>query len=236
MARGTLLYEDGARRIYYSDDYLEFVYEFRGGAAEYDGETIPPLLTKPPLNMRISAALFRLLESNNIATHFIRPSGEGEMAAHITKTIPVAVVCRNVAAGSFAKRTGMPEGEILPTPVIEFNVQSDALRRRRAGSGTEIFTEITDGHVKIMFMRAIAANRVLESFFHGRGLALADWRTEFGVDQAGLIRICGALCPDTCRLWGRDFVEKLDKDRFRRTLRGGEADYEKALAIIAEKN
>ena len=39
----------------------------------------------------------------------------------------VEVIVRNLAAGSFCKRTGMKEGHVFSQPVIEFSYKSDEL-------------------------------------------------------------------------------------------------------------
>ncbi|HAJ20737.1 MAG TPA: phosphoribosylaminoimidazolesuccinocarboxamide synthase, partial [Rhodospirillaceae bacterium] len=41
--------------------------------------------------------------------------------------IPVEVVIRNVAAGSMAKRLGIPEGTPLPRSIVEYCYKSDEL-------------------------------------------------------------------------------------------------------------
>lgn len=232
MAGGALLSEDGGRRIYLSDDPARYIIEFRGGESEYDGDSIPALQSRPGYNLRIAAALFKLLESNGIATHFIRETGEREMETRRVKMFPVGIICRNISAGGFAARTGLPEGEVLPSPVIEFGIRESAIPGG-ARSGMEIFTEITDGHVKVMFSKTFTINKILRPLLYERGLALADFKLEFGMEAHGMILVCGALHPDTCRIWDRDFLEKIDKDRFRRALRGDDIAYAKVLSAIS---
>jgi phosphoribosylaminoimidazole-succinocarboxamide synthase len=232
MARGALLSEDGGRRIYLSDDPAKYIIEFLGGETEYDGDSIPARQSKPAYNLKIAAAIFKLLESNGLATHFIREAGEREMETRRVKTFPVAVICRNVSAGGFSARTGLPEGEMLPSPVVEFAVRKSAVPGG-GRSGIEIFTEITDGHVKVMFSKTYTINKILKTFLYERGLALADFKLEFGMEAHGAILVCGGLHPDTCRIWDRDLLEKIDKDRFRHALRGDDIAYMKVLTAIS---
>ena len=41
--------------------------------------------------------------------------------------VPLEVIIRNVAAGSFSKRFGVEEGTALKNPILEFSYKNDAL-------------------------------------------------------------------------------------------------------------
>jgi phosphoribosylaminoimidazole-succinocarboxamide synthase len=222
MIKGAEVFEGPDRRLFRTDDQEVLIYEFRGGAAPRDGEEIAPVPSKPERNLKIAALIFRLLESNGLRTYFIREDGGRAMDVRTTKYFPLLVTCRNAAAGRFAAKLGMPDGEALPMPVIEFLIDKRPMNMRPSAG---VFTEITEGDAKLMQSKMIAANNILRSFFKARGLVLADFAVEFGRDAEGYTLICGAITPDTCRLWLRDVHEKIDRDRFRRTLRGTEADY-----------
>ena len=43
--------------------------------------------------------------------------------------IPLEIVVRNIAAGSFSKRLGIEEGTPLNKPIVEFYYKDDALGR-----------------------------------------------------------------------------------------------------------
>ncbi|MFA6448715.1 MAG: phosphoribosylaminoimidazolesuccinocarboxamide synthase [bacterium] len=230
MNKGAQIYEGPGRRVFRTDDPNLLIYEFLDGAVTYDGEEAAAAPSKPERRLKISAILFNLLESNGLITHFAGVSGAREMKISATKHFPVVTICRNVAAGRFAERLGVPEGETLPMPVVEFNLDKHPLRTHPAG---EVITELSEGDVKIMQSKAITANKILKRFFRDKGLTLSDFGVEFGRDSDGRTRICGALTPDTCRLWRSDEFEKIDRDRFRRALRGTEADYIDVLNRIS---
>jgi phosphoribosylaminoimidazole-succinocarboxamide synthase len=230
MHKGAQIYDGPGRRIFRTDDPKLLIYEFADGAVLYDGEEAGAVSSKPSRNLKIAAIIFRLLESNGLLTHFVNEAGEREMAVHATKYLPVLVFCRNVAAGRFARRLGVPEGETLPTPVIEYYLDKHPLGTHPAG---EVITELTEGDVKLMQSKTITVNNILKPFFMERGLTLADFCIEFGRDLENRTRICGALTPDSCRLWLRDTFEKIDRDRFRRALHGNEAAYIDVLHRIS---
>ena len=71
--------------------------------------------------------LFDLLGKNGVEHHFIKKLSDREQLCKKVKIIPVEVVCRNIAAGSLAKKMGVEEGYVLKRPLVEFYYKSDAL-------------------------------------------------------------------------------------------------------------
>ena len=47
-------------------------------------------------------------------------------------------------------------------------------------------------------------------------IILVDFKIELGKTSDGKIILADEISPDTCRLWDKDTMKKLDKDRFRR--------------------
>ena len=43
------------------------------------------------------------------------------------QTVPLEVIVRNVAAGSFSKRYGVAEGTVFKAPTLEFSYKTDHL-------------------------------------------------------------------------------------------------------------
>jgi phosphoribosylaminoimidazole-succinocarboxamide synthase len=62
-----------------------------------------------------------------------------------------------------------------------------------------------------------AVNEILVDFFSEANLLLIDFKLEFGKfkDQ---IMLGDEFTPDGCRLWDKDTLNKMDKDRFRQDL------------------
>jgi len=147
--------------------------------------------------------------------------------------IPLEVVVRNIAAGSFSKRFGIEEGTPLERPLIEFYYKNDAL-------GDPL---VTDDHALILHLAtaddlaelrrlALAVNDLLVRRFREAGLILVDFKLEFGRLPSGEIVLADEISPDTCRLWDERTREKLDKDRFRRDLGGVEEAYQEVWARL----
>jgi phosphoribosylaminoimidazole-succinocarboxamide synthase len=155
--------------------------------------------------------------------------------------IPIAVVVRNVAAGSIEKRLGIKEGTRLPRSIIEYYYKNEAL-------GDPMVTEehITAfGWAATQDMDDIVAltlriNDFLTGLFLGVGITLIDFKIEFGrlwENEDVRIVLADEISPDNCRLWDSKTNEKMDKDRFRKDLGKVEEAYQevaKRLGILPE--
>ena len=72
---------------------------------------------------------------------------------------------------------------------------------------------------------AFKVNEALIEEFKKIGIKLVDFKIEFGRYKDEII-LADEISPDTCRLWGLETNQKLDKDRFRRDLGDVEEAYE----------
>ena len=72
--------------------------------------------------------------------------------------------------------------------------------------------------LKFMYELTDKINEALKELFLKANLILIDFKIEFGKDSEGNIILADEISPDTCRLWDKDTLKKLDKDRFRRDL------------------
>ncbi len=155
--------------------------------------------------------------------------------------IPLEVVIRNVAAGSLAKRFGIPEGTALPRSVVEYYYKSDELGDPMVSE--EHITAFGWANVQdlddIMSL-SLRINDFLSGLFLGVGIRLVDFKLEFGRlwnnDDMQIV-LADEISPDNCRLWDAKSGEKMDKDRFRRDLGGVEEAYQEVarrLGILPE--
>jgi phosphoribosylaminoimidazole-succinocarboxamide synthase len=134
--------------------------------------------------------------------------------------VPVECVVRNVCAGSMAKKLGIDEGKVLPTPVYELFYKSDALHDPMINESHAIALGWADADT-LAQMKALTlrVNDVLKPLFAQAGITLVDYKLEFGrrTDNHALV-LGDEFSPDGCRLWDAKTGEKMDKDRFRRDL------------------
>ena len=85
------------------------------------------------------------------------------------------------------------------------------------------------GDLEVLKEKARKVNEALFKFFDETGLILVDFKLEFGKEVNGKILLADEISPDSCRLWDKETLEKLDKDRFREDLGSVKAGYEKLL-------
>jgi phosphoribosylaminoimidazole-succinocarboxamide synthase len=202
----------------------------------------PPTITgKGVLNNRISEYLMVRLAEIGIPTHFVRRLNMREQLVREVEIIPVEVVVRNVAAGSFSKRFGVEEGAPLPRSIVEFCLKNDELADPLvAEEHITAFGWATTQDIDDMMQLSLRINDFLSGLFRGIGLRLVDFKLEYGrlwEEEEMRIVLADEISPDSCRLWDVQTDEKLDKDRFRRDLGRVEEAYQEVarrLGVLPE--
>jgi phosphoribosylaminoimidazole-succinocarboxamide synthase len=126
----------------------------------------------------------------------------------------------------------LKEGDSLSQPILEHCYKSDRL-------GDPMVNEFhiralgwaAAGDLKEIERLSFRVNELLRDFFDHRNLILVDFKLEFG-RYHGKIYLGDEICPDTCRLWEKDSLEKMDKDRFRRDLGKVEDAYQEVCRRV----
>ena len=227
-----LLYEGKAKEVFSTDDPDKLIIKYKNSLTAGNGAKKADMEGKGALNCRISNIIFGYLESNGVPTHFVREIDETAIEVKKVEIVPLEVIVRNVAAGSFSKRYGVEEGSALKCPVLEYSYKCDEL-------GDPL---INDYHIMALGLATreeldeIAAitfrvNELLKAFFDKVGVRLIDFKIELG-RYHGKIILADEISPDSCRLWEKGTDEKLDKDRFRRDMGGVLEAYERILKKI----
>ena len=149
--------------------------------------------------------------------------------------VPLEVIVRNIAAGSFSKRYGVEEGFVFETPTIEFSYKNDELGDPLMDEYHAIAMKIaTVEEIETIKKYAFCINEQLKAFWAECGVILVDFKLEFGRLMDGTIVLADEISPDTSRLWDSKTGEKLDKDRFRRDLGGVEDAYAEVMKRLTE--
>ncbi|MEH6948513.1 MULTISPECIES: phosphoribosylaminoimidazolesuccinocarboxamide synthase [Peribacillus] len=233
MEKRELLYEGKAKRIYATDNNEVVWVEFKDSATAFNGEKKSEIEGKGALNNQITSLLFAKLKEENIPSHFIEKISEREQLVKKVEIIPLEVVIRNTAAGSFSKRLGVEEGTPLKKPLVEFYYKDDSL-------GDPLLTEdhieeleiASREEIAILKEKGLEVDRVLSVFFEELGIKLIDFKLEFGKTSDGAILLADEISPDNCRFWDAKTNEKMDKDVFRRDLGNLTDAYKKILAKL----
>ena len=168
----------------------------------------------------------QILEKEGVPTHFVEELSDRETAVKKVEIVPLEVIVRNVAAGSFSKKLGIEEGTPLQIPTLEFSYKNDDLGDPMINDYYAIAIGVaTREEIDRITELVFKVNEVLKAYFLERGIELIDFKVEFG-RYHGEIILADEISPDTCRLWDVNTHAKLDKDRFRRDLGNVEDAYE----------
>lgn len=234
MEKQTLLYEGKAKKVYTTEDERYYIVSYKDDATAFNGEKKGTILGKGVVNNRMSNIMCRMLEENGIETHYVEELNDRETVVKAVEIVPLEVIVRNVAAGSFSKRFGVEEGTVLKNPTLEFCLKDDALGDPMINDYHILALGIaTPEELQIMSAMTFKINALLKEYFDKIGVKLIDFKIELGrVD--GKIILADEISPDTCRFWDKETNKKLDKDRFRRDMGGVEEVYAEMLNRVTK--
>jgi phosphoribosylaminoimidazole-succinocarboxamide synthase len=222
----AMLYEGKAKQVFATDDPDRVIVRYKDDATAFNAQKRGTVAGKGEVNNAVTALLYPELETYGVPTHFLARLSEREQLVRRVRIVPVEVIVRNRAAGTFASRYGVEEGRPLDPTVIEFCLKSDALGDPPMNAATAVaLGHASEDELETLFDLAAEVNDYLIARFAAAGLDLIDFKLEFGVTGDGELVLADEISPDTCRLWDAETGEKLDKDRFRRDLGGVEEAY-----------
>ncbi|HAZ43823.1 MAG TPA: phosphoribosylaminoimidazolesuccinocarboxamide synthase [Cyanobacteria bacterium UBA11369] len=234
------LYEGKAKILYSTDDPEVLLTHYKDDATAFNAQKRGSIVGKGEINAKIASRLFQVMEANGIPTHFIDQPAPNQMRVKAVKILPLEVVVRNIAAGSLCKQTGLPEGKVLPQPLVEFYYKNDPLGDPLLTRDRLFLLELaTESQVEQIVKLALQINAILQDFFSQCGITLVDFKLEFGTDSQQQILLADEISPDTCRLWDAKETDPnrrvLDKDRFRRDLGNVESAYQQVLERVLQQ-
>lgn len=225
MQKLDQLYEGKAKKVFKTDDPDVLIVDYKDDATAFNGEKKGTIVGKGVINNKMSNRVHQLLEEKGVPTHYIQELSDRETAVKKVEIVPLEVIVRNVAAGSFSKRLGVPEGTAFEEPTVEFSYKNDELGDPLINDYFAAALKLaTWDEIRTIQDYAFKINDVLKEYFLQAGIKLIDFKIEFGRFH-GQIILADEISPDTCRLWDVNTNEKLDKDRFRRDLGNVEEAY-----------
>ncbi len=236
MKKGEQLYEGKAKKVFATDDPDIVIVDYKDDATAFNGLKKGTIAGKGVINNKMSNMMFRIMEQHGIPTHYVEELSDRETAVKKVQIVPLEVIIRNTAAGSFSKRYGVPEGKKLPVTVFEFSYKNDELGDPLLNDYHALAMELaTPEEIETIKRMAFKVNDVMKEFFAALNIDLIDFKLEFGRFK-GQIILADEISPDTCRFWDKTTGEKLDKDRFRRDLGGVEDAYKEVFARLTGGN
>jgi phosphoribosylaminoimidazole-succinocarboxamide synthase len=218
MEKQKLLAQGKAKSMYETDSESVLLMEFRDDASAFDGKKMSALNNKGKVNNQFNAFILDLLAKQGIETHFIETISTHESLVKKLDMFPIECVVRNRATGSLCRRLGVEDGLILDPPLFEFFLKDDALGDPLINENHILsFKWASQSDIDEMKRLTFQVNEILRALFDKANLILVDYKLEFGKFE-GRVLLGDEFTPDGCRLWDKDTLEKLDKDRFRQDL------------------
>ena len=220
--RRKKIYEGKAKILYEGPEPGTLIQYFKDDATAFNAQKKAVLEGKGVINNRISEFVMTKLNNIGVQNHFIKRLNLREQLIREVEIIPLEVVCRNVVAGSMAKRFGLPEGQQLPRSIIEFYYKNDALEDPMVTEEhITAFNWANTQEIDDILAMTLRVNDFLSGMFAAVGITLVDFKIEYGrlfEGEFSRVILADEISPDSCRLWDAATNEKLDKDRFRRDL------------------
>lgn len=235
MEKKEQLYEGKAKKVFRTENPEELIVSYKDDATAFNGLKKGTIVGKGVINNKMSNLLMQKLEKAGIPTHFVKELNDRETVVKRVSIVPLEVIVRNIAAGSFSKRYGVEEGEVFASPTIEFSYKNDDLGDPLINDYHAIALKLaTEEEIETIKKYSFAVNEQLKAFWKECGVTLVDFKLEFGRLSDGTIVLADEISPDTCRFWDAKTGEKLDKDRFRRDLGGVEEAYDEIMKRLSE--
>ena len=230
MERRSQLYEGKAKKVYETDDPNLLIVSYKDDATAFNGLKKGTITGKGEINNKMSNLLMQYLEKNGIPTHFVKEISDRDTMVKKVSIVPLEVIVRNIAAGSFSKHYGVEEGAVFDQPTIEFSYKNDELGDPLINEYHAMALKLaTRDEIETIKAYSFKIDKLLKDFWLTCGITLVDFKLEFGKTADGDIVLADEISPDTCRLWDSATGEKLDKDRFRRDMGGVEEAYAEVM-------
>ena len=230
MEKKEQLYEGKAKKVFATENPDYVIVSYKDDATAFNGLKKGTIAGKGVINNKMSNTMMQMLEKKGIPTHFVEQIDDRNTVVKKVQIVPLEVIIRNVAAGSFSKKYGVAEGTLLANPTIEFSYKNDELGDPLLNTYHALALKLaTKEEIETIEKMAFAINEAMKEFFKQLNIDLIDFKLEFGRFK-GEIVLADEISPDTCRFWEAGSWDttkhvSLDKDRFRRDLGGVEDAY-----------
>lgn len=240
MQKLEQIYEGKAKKVFATDNPDYVIVSYKDDATAFNGLKKGTIAGKGVINNKMSNMMMEMLEKKGVPTHFVEQLSDRDTVVKRVQIVPLEVIVRNVAAGSFSKRYGVAEGTELAIPTIEFSYKNDELGDPLINTYHALALRLaTKEEIDEITKMAFAVNDAMKAFFKELNIDLIDFKLEFGRFH-GQIVLADEISPDTCRFWEAGTWDttkhvSLDKDRFRRDLGGVEDAYQEIIKRVMGK-
>ena len=181
MEKLDMLYEGKAKKVFKTDDEKLLIVDYKDDATAFNGLKKGQILGKGVINNKMTNIILKYLADNGIENHLVEELSDRETLVKRVSIVPLEVIIRNVAAGSFSKRFGVEEGTALKNPILEFSYKNDALGDPMINTYQALAIGVaTKEEIDSIAEQALKINELLKKFFLNVGIKLIDFKIEFG--------------------------------------------------------
>ena len=233
MEKLKQIYEGKAKKVYSTKDENLVIVSYKDQATALNGKKVGTIKGKGKINNKLTNHFMKILEKEGIPTQFVEEISDTETIVKKVEIIPLEVIIRNFAAGSFSKRYGVKEGTKFETPCFEFSLKDDSLNDPLINCSHVLALKIaTKEDLNTIKNYSFKINEILKEHLLQYNIKLIDFKLEFGKTKEGKIILADEISPDTCRFRDEKTNEVLDKDRFRKDMLNENYGYEETYNRI----
>ena len=219
MQFGTLLAEGKTKQIYaHPTDATLAIIQHKDAITAGDGARRHIIPGKSLLSGPTTANVYALLARTGIATHFVSAPSANTMVVQRCTMIPIEIVTRRHATGSYLKRhADRVEGQRFDPLVVEFFFKDDAnhdpLMSVAELDAAGIATAERCAALGRIARRVFLA---IEQAFAAQTITLVDLKIECGLTTRGQLVVADVIDNDSWRIWPEGKKElMLDKQVYR---------------------
>lgn len=169
--------------------------------------------------------VFAFLNACGVETHFVKSIDDRTFLAKQCDMIPLEVIARRFAFGSYLKRhLGTPEKYQFSPPLIEFFLKDDARHDPFMEPFQILHDKITSRNKKPVTKEQLDKMEndcrlifeILERAWSTQDVTLVDLKIEFGFDDKGNLILSDVIDNDSWRIWPQGEKTKMkDKQVYR---------------------
>lgn len=222
MEYGAKVAEGKTKIIYaHRNDPALVVMVHKDAISAGDGARRNELSGKGALSGRTAANVFGMLNAASVPTHFVAAPSATETVARRCEMIPVEVVMRRRATGSYLNRhPEVAEGTRFDPVLVEFFIKDDTRHDPQITEPQMVSQGIaTHDEVAEMVEQGRRVFGLLEQAWAAQDVALIDLKIEFGRDLSSpksRLLVADMIDNDSWRIWpGGDKQRMLDKQIYR---------------------
>jgi phosphoribosylaminoimidazole-succinocarboxamide synthase len=219
MEYGAKLAEGKTKSIYAhpTDPQLAYMVQ-KDAISAGDGARRNEIAGKGALSGRTAANVFTLLNHEGVQTHYRGDPQPGVMLVERCSMLPLEVVMRRLATGSYCRRNpDVAEGTRFDPLLVEFFFKDDANHDPQIDGPGIVARELASpDEVAWIEQAGSQVFAILERRWADLGVQLVDLKIEFGRTASGELIVADMIDNDSWRLWPNgDKSQMLDKQIYR---------------------